>query len=1752
MNIFDFRDGIIGDYSAYISSFIEIRDERIRKFVHDKLDEETLWPKPLLQLNPSYEPGESIPQMIAAGLLHPECENIFRRGKDPQKLGSLLQLHRHQSDALRVAQKGHNYVLTTGTGSGKSLAYIVPIVDHVLRNGRGHGLQAIIVYPMNALANSQLGELSKYLEAGYAPGASPVTFARYTGQESDEERKRIQANLPDILLTNYVMLELLLTREEDKPLINAARGLRFLVLDELHTYRGRQGADVAMLVRRARERFEEKSRPLQVVGTSATLASAGTFAEQKVEVARVASLLFGAPVLPEHVIGETLKRTTPEIDFSKPAQLAALAARVRSNAPFPTHIDDFMRDPLASWIESNFGIEWRADELRFTRAIPRSIPEAARDLASLTGCEESLCAQSIRTCLLAGTEVTTPSDARSPFAFRLHQFISRGDTVYSTLEAPDVRPLTLNGQRILAGVEGDRVLLPMAFCRECGHEFFTVHKEKQPYDAASALLRPRTLSDRGGGDSDGFLYADAERPWPDDEQALLERIPADWIESGPKGMRVARNYRGLLPQPVNPTLDGVITASDGRRSTWWFLPAPFRFCPHCGVEYSAFARKDFGKLALLTSEGRSTATTVLSIAAVQRLRTSDLAESARKLLSFTDNRQDASLQAGHFNDYVEIGLLRGALCRAVAEAGEGGLTHDQVSAAVFNALNLPFELYARDASQKFGARREVEAALREVIAYRLYRDLQRGWRVTAPNLEQCGLLHIEYRFLDELCADEETWRGRHPLLADASPAVREKIATVLLDHMRRRLAIRVDVFDPAHQEKLSLNASQRLRLPWSIDPDEKLEHAALLVTTAATGKSLRGVQTFSAGPRSAFGRYLRRPSTFDRRDTLKSSEVEQIVDDLLSTLQLAGLTERDEATKGWRIPAAQMLWRSGDGTQPRRDPLATPQAGGLPPRVNKFFVDYYQRRALQTHALQAREHTAQVPAAERMRREDEFRKGTLPVLYCSPTMELGVDIADLNVVNMRNMPPTPANYAQRSGRAGRSGQPALVFTYCATGNAHDQYFFRRPKRMVAGSVAPPRLDLANEELIRAHIHAIWLAETGLSLGSTLRDLLDLTSPDLKLDLHPRVREAIEDPDARRRAFAHAREVLRGDMNLLRAADWFDDDWIARCLQQAPTAFDRTCDRWRELFRAAKTQYEAQGIRAISQALNKREQDIAAHAARQARAQITLLTEPSAAAQSDFYSYRYFASEGFLPGYSFPRLPVSAFIPAHGGARDEYVSRPRFLAITEFGPQAIVYHEGSRYKINRALLPVDPQRHDDMRLPTETIKRCPQCAYLNKDSDDQCRQCNAEIKGKLTSLLRMHNVEARRHDRINSDEEERTRMGYELQTALRFAEGPQGPRVIRAEARDAQGDFLARLEYAPTAEVWSINMGWRRRGPDAQSGFVIDVQTGNWQSNKAEVDDGDGDGNSDEAAFDKRRTERVIPYVDDRRNCLIFEMKSPHGTALTTVESASLQAALKHAVQVYFQLEDIEVKAEPLPDRDHPTQILFIESTEGGAGVLRRLVYEQGALAEVAREALRICHFDPHGGEDLGGASEPCTAACYDCLMSYGNQGDHHLLDRRAVRELLMAAAGATVTITQEPSTQWAMSAVRPEADQSAQETPLNRLLRLSGSDLERRWLRWLDCNGLRLPTAAQKLVEPCRTRPDFEYEHDQAVIYIDGPVHEYPERADRDAQQRTCMEDLGYTVIVFSHDADWTQVISKFKRVFGGSNGMTKSVTTQA
>ena len=163
MDIFDLRNRLVQDYSNYIQSFILIQDARARKYVDENIENGLLWPDPLIQLNPSFETGEWIDDLVQQEVLHEECARIFRIKEDPEEEGKPLRLHQHQSDAVKAAKTGNNYILTTGTGSGKSLAYIVPIVDHVLRLGSGKGIQAIIVYPMNALCNSQHGELKKLL-----------------------------------------------------------------------------------------------------------------------------------------------------------------------------------------------------------------------------------------------------------------------------------------------------------------------------------------------------------------------------------------------------------------------------------------------------------------------------------------------------------------------------------------------------------------------------------------------------------------------------------------------------------------------------------------------------------------------------------------------------------------------------------------------------------------------------------------------------------------------------------------------------------------------------------------------------------------------------------------------------------------------------------------------------------------------------------------------------------------------------------------------------------------------------------------------------------------------------------------------------------------------------------------------------------------------------------------------------------------------------------------------------------------------------------------------------------------------------------------------------------------------------------------------------------------------------------------------------------------------------------------------------
>ena len=1734
MDVFDLRHKLITDYSSYSESFINIRDSRILAKVDEEIASGALWPNPLVQLNPGFEEGPWISQMVAEGLLHPLTEQIFRLDKAADGPGQPMRLYRHQAEAAAIgAQTDDSYVLTTGTGSGKSLAYIVPIVNHILRRGSGKGIQAVIVYPMNALANSQINELDKFLKQGF--DRPPVTYRRYTGQEGGPERDEIIQNPPDILLTNYVMLELMLTRPRERRLVDKMQGLKFLVLDELHTYRGRQGADVAMLLRRVRE--VAQNAKLQVVGTSATLAGGGSFAEQQVEIAAVASELFGTAVASKRVIGETLRRLTTLQDVTDPAFIARLAERLRNATQEPPQeYDAFIADPLAVWIEDTFGLQEEAGSRRLKRAEPISIAGAegaAQRLHGLTGVAPEVCEDAIRRTLLTGYQIKQPEVNAPVFAFRLHQFLSRGDTVFASLEAPAERYITLNAGTYVPG-DRQRLLFPTCFCRECGQEYYSVTR-RPGRSRGEEVFVPRALRESAAGDDAeaGYLYYNGDNAWPADIQTAIadNRIPEDWLESGKNGWRVQSGSRAKLPIPVSVDPLGVNTPEG---LDFQYIKAPFAFCLHCGVAYAG-RMSDVSKLSTLSLEGRSTATTVLGLSILRALRRDDtLDKEARKLLSFTDNRQDASLQAGHFNDFVEVGLVRAALYKAVQTAGESGIRHDQLAQSVLDALGLAAEHFAVEPDGGRSKARLANEALRDVLGYRVYHDLRRGWRINAPNLEQCDLLRIDYLDLEEICADEAVWATRHERLVAATPEQRMRVCKVLLDVIRRGLAIKVTYLEPGYQDSIRQRSAQHLVTPWAIDETERLTHGYIAIPGPARLRGRSSGEYKAVSERSGFGSFLRRGNTFPDADgklTLEQSRL--IIRDLFDVLAAEGPLERVEEPSdkddvpGYQLNAALMVWRAGEGVRSYHDPIRVPR---LPDETqaaepNRFFIDFYKSVALDLKGIKAREHTAQVPSEIREEREKEFRQAILPLLFCSPTMELGVDIAQLNAVNMRNVPPSPANYAQRSGRAGRSGQPALVYTYCASGSPHDQYFFKRPSQMVAGAVRPPRLDLTNEDLIRAHVHAVWLAEvgqeTGFKLGNSLRDLLEIQDEPTGLPIRPELRAALDAPAAGDKAQHRARRVLSGIEDQLREASWYTDEWLHQVVSQAADRLDEACGRWRSLYLSALATRDRQDdiIRSAASASGEKEQ--AKRLRAEAEAQLNLLLNVHEQSYSDFYSYRYFAAEGFLPGYNFPRLPLSAYIEGRRGrGRDqegEYLSRPRFLAISEFGPRSVIYHEGSRYVINKVILP-----SVDSDLLTTRAKVCEACGYLHPLSDEVnpelCDICHAPLPPPLTALLRMQNVATQRRDRISSDEEERVRMGYRLQTSIRYAEREGRPDFSVATVTEGDGRRLLTMTYGSAATIWRINMGWRRSSPD-KTGFLLDIERGYWEKSQDEPEADTDDPMSE-------RTKRVIPFVEDRRNCLIFKFEE----ALDRDVMASLQPALKNAIQVLYQLEDNELAVEPLPSAVERTAILLYESAEGGAGVLRQLIGDPEAIRQVARQALELCHFDPDSGEDRRRAlraREDCESACYDCLMSYYNQPDHTLLDRHLIRAILLAVANGVV---------------------DASPTSLERdalLAQLKAdceSGLEREWLDFLDERKLNLPDVAQQLIEGCQTRPDFTFSRRGVAIYIDGPDHDSDLARLNDARITDCLvDDLGLTVLRFRYDqrAEWARICADHAYIFG-------------
>jgi very-short-patch-repair endonuclease len=742
----------------------------------------------------------------------------------------------------------------------------------------------------------------------------------------------------------------------------------------------------------------------------------------------------------------------------------------------------------------------------------------------------------------------------------------------------------------------------------------------------------------------------------------------------------------------------------------------------------------------------------------------------------------------------------------------------------------------------------------------------------------------------------------------------------------------------------------------------------------------------------------------------------------------------------------------------------------------------------------AAEHTGQIKNEEKIEREDKFNEAIeLSALYCSPTMELGIDISSLNIVHMRNVPPSPANYAQRSGRAGRSGQSALVFTYASKVSPHDKHYFANPVKMVAGIVQAPRIDLTNEELIRSHINATVLSFLNAEeFKPSLIDLIDIAggSYKLKSDIKAKYQDVIDS------SFTDIKNlVLRVVASIdFRGIRWFNDAWLETQIRTVPDKLEHALLRWRKMYLDALRQMNEAHETHISPVIKDAElKKLANISYMRAKDRKSLLENQSDknknSTLSEFYTFRYLASEGFLPGYNFTRLPIRVFLG--GKDRNESISRPRFIGLKEFGPNNLIYHNGGKYKVNR----ITP---NDVSLDLMEIKISKETnyAFLGKDegkgknqdpiTGTQFTASNIELH---QNLLELEEAQSENSERISCMEEVRTSEGYVTELYLNSADSLLDATKIKLTV---DGDELMKLFYAPAAKLILLNKKWKRGRDD---GFDIGTKTGFFKTKKQL-----------EKPNPEDPIQNIMLYTYDTSDVLYVQPIKSLG--LTEEGVVTMQYALEKAIEQLYNIEPVEIDAR-LMGSDEYKNIMLYESAEGSIGVLKDIARNPAKLRGIFLKAYEICGYDYTTKEDLF-PTRP--KASYDDLLSYYNQMDHTKIDRHSIIKAL------ELLIVSNPD-----DTVGGTYEEKYEELKKGLHHRSPG---EKALLDYLFENGYRLPDFTNHNMEQFYVQPDFVYEKEKALVFVDGGIHKKALNKADDEKKRKTIELAGFDVLVWDDTSE--------------------------
>ena len=1122
----------------------------------DETRQSPLLKGPYVSLSRPFRQGVPVASLVTEGLFHPHLGERIPR--------EITHLYSHQEHAIRAIARGRTTLVSTGTGSGKTECFLYPIISRCLAlrdEGAPPGISAVIVYPMNALAEDQLMRLRGVLagtgipfgiyvgktperetdvvgvrlRAGSSQADYEARLARarregsgetvYPGEEvCSREVMRTPGRQPRILLTNVKQLELLLTRQQDIELFTGAR-LDYLVFDEAHTFSGALGAETACLIRRLRafcggeggararlapggiERTRnqpsdtERVRRMPSESHTTCVATSATIVDRERPRAahHFASRFFGVP--PEAVVTvgedyeaevwEAAPRLAPPAPIEDPAGIlercvqaveddddsgAAVRAAYRSLCGDDLNEGDWP-DALHAALSRNELVFRLNEELRSPRALDE-LPAVLEQQAGRPVTEAEILAW-----MTLGAAARR--EGRPLLRPIVHGFVRGiGGAVVTFPEAADGARLWLAAEDEVGRGELDEnhAHFPVMTCTTCGQHYYI------------AFLKDFIFTGKqpGGGEAGAGSHW-----WPSLEETnggkravLFDRLIGASDDDGEvvphartASLHFCRQCGTAHPATVSRcrscgTAGATVQLHAIRQSSTSPTPGTLTSCLSCG---SAGHR--------LGGRYREPARSVRAITVSDvHVLTQDMVHHAERprLLVFCDNRQDAAFQAGWMKDHARRFRLRALMAQGIKESPRsiGDLVawlDDLLEDDETLSRALIPEVWQVARREGAGGRHGQER--HKYLRFQVLREVALSSR-QALGLEPWGRMKVEYEGLDATLP----WiQERAHALGIAAGRLREGVASVL-DYLRRKRTLH----DPEHE----------IFTKYWMEGDREIQQGYLPSFLAPNGTKLRRDATEKASQvtqwLSASGDTTMRQIA--RKWGVAAESIEWFLESLFDFLVDRGLLVpvQLKGARGRPLPNVHGVYqvnadrlrlnrnrgvsrcRSCRRTTTRDVPYERCPAwrcDGVLEWVPED-DDNYDLQLLDGaySMLRPEEHTAMVPQTERERLENLF-KGTsdaVNCLVCTPTLELGIDIGQLDSVLMRNVPPLPANYWQRAGRAGRRHRMAVDVTYCRP-VSHDRAYFTDPIKLLSGRIDPPAFNLRNEAMVAKHVHATVIA-----------------------------------------------------------------------------------------------------------------------------------------------------------------------------------------------------------------------------------------------------------------------------------------------------------------------------------------------------------------------------------------------------------------------------------------------------------------------------------------------------------------------------------------------------------------------------------------------------------------------------------------------------------------------------------------------------